>query len=53
MPSSWHQERTTLNVTKETHQTVRELKRGGETFDDLLRAMAAQYEPGRKNGGGD
>jgi len=37
---------TTLAVKASTRENVlRPLKRGGETYDDLLRKMAAQYTP--------
>jgi len=39
-------EKTTLPVQKDTRENIlRPLKRGGETYDDLLRKMAAQYDP--------
>lgn len=38
-------ERTTLTITKETHRRVRSLKRGGESYDELLWKMASQYDP--------
>jgi len=43
-------EKTTLPVQKDTRENIlRPLKRGGETYDDLLRKMAAQYEPDTPN----
>lgn len=36
-----------LAVTRETRDMVRGLKRGGETYDQLLRKMAEQYDPER------
>lgn len=30
---------------KETRNRVRSLKRGGESYDDLLHKMADQYDP--------
>jgi len=34
-----------IPCSRETLTTVRSLKRGGETYDDLLRKMAEQYDP--------
>lgn len=31
--------------SRDTRKRLRSLKRGGETFDELLRRMADQYEP--------
>jgi hypothetical protein len=37
---------TTVPVSKETRENVlRPLKRGGESYDELFRKMAEQYEP--------
>ena len=37
---------TTIPVSKETREKLlRPLKRGGQSYDDLLRKMADQYEP--------
>ena len=37
---------TTLPVKVSTRENIlRPLKRGGETYDELLRKMAAQYTP--------
>jgi len=37
---------TTLPVAVETREEIlRPLKRGGETYDELLRKMAREYEP--------
>ena len=30
---------------EETRERIRTLKRGGETYDELLRRMAKQYDP--------
>lgn len=38
--------KTTISVSPETLEIVRSQKRGGMTYDDLLRDMAAQYSPG-------
>lgn len=39
---------TRLPCSTETRDEVlRPLKRGGETYDDLLRRMAEQYDPDR------
>jgi hypothetical protein len=37
--------RTRIPVYPETRDLVRAQKRGGESYDELLRAMVAQYEP--------
>lgn len=34
-----------IYCSTDTRDHVRGLKRGGETFDELLRHMAAQYDP--------
>lgn len=34
-----------IAIATETRDLVRSKKRGGETYDQLLRKMAAQYEP--------
>jgi hypothetical protein len=34
-----------IPCSRETLETVKALKRGGENYDDLLRKMAEQYEP--------
>lgn len=39
------QSETTIGVSRETKAVVEAQKRGGETFDSLLRKMAEQYEP--------
>lgn len=36
---------TAIPVKPDTRDMVRELKRGGEDYDTLLRKMADQYEP--------
>jgi len=39
-------EKTTIPVQRDTRENIlRPLKRGGESYDSLLRKMAAQYEP--------
>jgi len=37
---------TTLPVSHDTHEIVRSKKRGGETFDTLIRRVFEEYEPG-------
>lgn len=37
--------KTCIKLTKETRNRVRRLKRGQETYDDLLARMAEQYDP--------
>lgn len=36
---------TNLPCSRETRNLVRAQKRGGECYDDVLRKMAAQYDP--------
>ena len=38
---------TTIPVTPSTLDRVRALKRGGETYDDVVARMADQYQPSR------
>lgn len=35
-----------IAVSTATRDLVREYKRGGETYDQLLQKMAEQYDPG-------
>jgi hypothetical protein len=37
--------KTFLPCREDTLQAVRSCKRGGETYDSLLKRMASQYEP--------
>lgn len=37
---------TSIPVSPETRDMVRSLKRGGESYDRLVRQMAEQYENG-------
>lgn len=46
------QEYTTIPVTHETREKVRSLKRGGISYDALVREMAAEYDS-QRNGGDD
>jgi hypothetical protein len=34
-----------IPASRETRKLVRQQKRGGESYDELLRKMAEQYEP--------
>lgn len=34
-----------IPVSNETRELVKAQKRGGESYDDLLRKMAEQYDP--------
>lgn len=34
-----------IPVSHATRELVKAQKRGGETYDDLLRSMAVQYDP--------
>lgn len=36
---------TSMTVKRSTYQQVKACKRGGETFDELLTSMSAQYDP--------
>jgi hypothetical protein len=36
---------TRIPVSNATRELVKAQKRGGETYDDLLRNMVAQYDP--------
>jgi hypothetical protein len=36
---------TSIKVSKNTRDRVRRLKRGQESYDDLLDRMAKQYQP--------
>ncbi len=36
---------TTIPCQQETRKLVKSKLRGGESYDDLLRKMVAQYEP--------
>ena len=35
----------TLPVSRDTHEIVRSKKRGGETFDTLVKRVFKQYQP--------
>lgn len=37
--------RPLISCSAETRDIVKSLKRGGESYDELLRKMAAQYDP--------
>ena len=37
---------SSIPVTGETRQLVKRQKRGGESYDSLLRKMVDQYDPG-------
>lgn len=34
-----------IKIRPETRNRVRDLKRGGESYDELLQKMASQYDP--------
>lgn len=36
---------TRIPVSHATRELIKAQKRGGETYDDLLRSMVAQYDP--------
>lgn len=38
---------TRIPLSFETRDLVKSYKRGGETYDELIRRMAEQYEPPR------
>ena len=44
MPSQ-ASEFTTISVTPEIRDEIRGLKQGGQSYSDLLRSMAVQYDP--------
>jgi len=45
------QEYTTIPVKQETREMVQSLKRGGVSYDTLVREMAADYSPEESDGG--
>lgn len=51
--TSIRNDRAQIYCRTETKEMVRALKRGGETFDEVLRRMADQCDPGagRETGG--
>lgn len=36
---------STISCAPETREMIKGLKRGGESYDTLLRKMASQYDP--------
>jgi len=42
-----------IAVSTDTRNLVRSLKRGGETYDELLRKMAEEYDPDADRGDDD
>lgn len=42
---SMARQKTSIGLRPETKELVRSQKRGGETYDELLRKMAYQYDP--------
>lgn len=36
---------TTIALSRQTHKRVKLMESGGESFDDLVTRMAAQYDP--------
>jgi hypothetical protein len=42
---------TTIPLSRDTLKEVKSLKRGGESYDDLLSKMAASYDPDGPGGG--
>lgn len=47
--STW----TTISVRPETLRRIKQVKRGGESFDTLLRKMESQYSPVSVPSGGE
>jgi len=45
MPETERKADTRIAVSNETRKLVRDQKRGGETYDQLLRKMISQYDP--------
>lgn len=41
---------TRLPCSTDTRELLKSMKRGGETYDDLLRKMADQYDPDEAQG---
>lgn len=41
----WQEKRVNLRVLPDCRDRLKSLKRGGESYDDLLRKMADQYDP--------
>lgn len=45
--------KTSIPISSDTLEFARSRKRGGETWDALLRKMAEQYDPERDQNNGD
>lgn len=45
MPETGRKADARIAVSSETRKLVRNQKRGGETYDQLLRKMLSQYDP--------
>lgn len=45
MPETERKADTRIAISSETRKLVRDLKRGGETYDQVLRKMVSQYDP--------
>jgi len=44
-PATMSKSKTTIPLSRDTLNEVKSLKRGGESYDDLLSKMAASYDP--------
>jgi cytochrome c-type biogenesis protein CcmH/NrfF len=50
MPETERKADARIAVSSETRRLVRDQKRGGETYDQVLRKMVSQYDPEAING---
>lgn len=50
MPETKRNADARIAVSSKTRKLVREQKRGGETYDQVLRKMVAQYDPEASSG---
>jgi cytochrome c-type biogenesis protein CcmH/NrfF len=50
MPETERTADARIAVSSETRRLVRDQKRGGETYDEVLRKMVSQYDPEATNG---
>jgi hypothetical protein len=48
--SAMSKAKTTIPCSRETFQETKALKRGGESWDELLSKMAASYDPDEPGG---
>lgn len=50
MPETEQKADARIAVSSETRKLVRDQKRGGETYDQVLRKMVSQYDPEGSDG---